>query len=210
MVKKRLQAKERRELIIEAALEVFSERGYEGATIKKIADRANINQALIYQHFKNKEDLYKSILEKTPSQFLPKKEVGKLMVGKDDREILDRFVHRYLQLMRSNEKLVKFINLGQWENPQVFEFQYFQEDKSPIKVLADFLSKRMQEGKFRTKNPRLSARVLIGVIHWYGLRCLIAKARGLKTYEEKEVLDTIIDVYLNGMVSKKKVPKKTK
>ena len=98
MGKKRLPAKERRELIIEAALEVFSERGYEGAAIKKIADRVNINQALIYQHFKNKEDLYKSILEKTPSQFLPRKEVDKLMEGKNDREILDRFVHRYLEL----------------------------------------------------------------------------------------------------------------
>jgi len=210
MGKKRLPAKERRELIIEAALEVFSERGYEGSTVKKIAERAKINQALIYQHFKNKEDLYKSILEKTPSQFLPRKEVDKLMEGKNDREILDRFVHRYLQLMRSNEKIVKFINLGQWENPQVFEFQYFQEEKSPIKILANYLSKRMEEGKFRRKNPRLSARVLIGVIHWYGLRCLIAKARGWKTYEEEEVLDTIIDVYLNGIISKKKAPKKTK
>jgi len=206
---KRIPGKERRQLILEAALETFSERGYEGSTIKKIADRAGVNQALIYQHFKNKEDLYKSILNKAPSQFLPRKEVDKMMEGKSDKEVLNRFVHRYLKLMRSNEKLVKFINLGQWENPQVFEFQYFQEDKSPIKILADYLSKRIQEGKFRKKNPRLSARILIGLIHWYGLRCLIAKSRGWKTYQEQEVLDSIVDIYLNGMISVKKTPKKS-
>jgi len=200
MGKKRLPGKERRAQILEAALEVFSVRGYEGSTIKKIADKAAVNQALIYQHFRNKEDLYKSILEKTPSQFLPRKEVERMMEGKNDREVLNRFAHRYLKIMRSNEKLVKFINLGQWENPQVFEFQYFQEDMSPIKILADYLSKRIQEGKFRRQNPRLSARILIGLIHWYGLRCLIAKARGWKTYEEEQVIGSIIDIYLNGMI----------
>jgi AcrR family transcriptional regulator len=43
-------------LILKAALEVFSERGYEGSTTKKIPDGSGVNQALIYQHFKNKEE----------------------------------------------------------------------------------------------------------------------------------------------------------
>ena len=58
MQKKRLPGKLRRELIMEAALEVFSEKGYDGSTIKKIAERAKINQGLIYQHFESKQDLY--------------------------------------------------------------------------------------------------------------------------------------------------------
>lgn len=45
-------------LILEAALKVFIEKGFAGASISKIAKAANINQSLIYHHFKSKEDLW--------------------------------------------------------------------------------------------------------------------------------------------------------
>ena len=44
MLKKRIPKGKRRELIVEAALEVFSKKGYDGSTIKKISERAQITQ----------------------------------------------------------------------------------------------------------------------------------------------------------------------
>jgi TetR/AcrR family transcriptional regulator len=200
MQRKRILGKERRELIIEAALEVFSEKGYEGATIKKIAEQAGINQGLIYQHFKNKEDLYKAIIEKASSRFLSPKNIHERMKGNDDREILKFFARLYLEIMRSNEKLIKFINFGQLENPRLFEIKYFQREESPLTILSNYLSKRMKDGKFKKKKSRLAARIFLGIIHWYGLRSLISKAKGWKVYDEDEVLDTIVDIYLHGMI----------
>jgi AcrR family transcriptional regulator len=47
-----------KEKIINAAIEIFIERGYSGSSISQIAKKANINQSLIYHHFKNKHDLW--------------------------------------------------------------------------------------------------------------------------------------------------------
>ena len=56
----------RRESIIQAAIEVFSKKGFQAATISEIAQRAGVAEGSIYQYFKNKEDLFFSIpIEKT-------------------------------------------------------------------------------------------------------------------------------------------------
>ena len=57
-VQRRLAAPERRKLILQAAQTVFMQRGYAGARTKDIAQQAGINEALIYQHFKSKEELF--------------------------------------------------------------------------------------------------------------------------------------------------------
>jgi AcrR family transcriptional regulator len=53
----------RRELILEAAASVFSERGYHAASIVHIANRAQIAKSVIYDHFASKADLHKALLE---------------------------------------------------------------------------------------------------------------------------------------------------
>lgn len=61
--RKRLSAEDRRTAILDAALEVFSKRGYNGASIDEIATAAGISKALIYEHFPSKRDLHVSLLE---------------------------------------------------------------------------------------------------------------------------------------------------
>lgn len=53
----RLAPEVRKQLILDAALTEFSERGYDGASTTLIAKRAGLAQAGIYAHFKSKEDI---------------------------------------------------------------------------------------------------------------------------------------------------------
>jgi AcrR family transcriptional regulator len=62
--RKRLSAEDRRSAILDAALEVFSRRGYNGASIDEIAGAAGISKALIYEHFPSKRELHVSLLER--------------------------------------------------------------------------------------------------------------------------------------------------
>src|SRR3954462_1955804 len=63
--RKRLSAIDRRAAILDSALEVFSKRGYNGASIDEIAQAAGISKALIYEHFPSKRDLHVSLLERS-------------------------------------------------------------------------------------------------------------------------------------------------
>src|SRR5215831_1638388 len=54
---------ERRDEIVDAALEEFASQGFRGATIKRIAERARLkSHALIYWYFPSKETLFQAVL----------------------------------------------------------------------------------------------------------------------------------------------------
>jgi len=53
---------ERREQILEAALDIFAKKGYYKASISQIAIEAKISKGLLYNYFQNKEDLLKEVM----------------------------------------------------------------------------------------------------------------------------------------------------
>jgi len=57
-------------VILQAALEIFSEKGYKDTTVADISSRANVTGPTIYEYFKNKEDILMSIPELAVENFL--------------------------------------------------------------------------------------------------------------------------------------------
>jgi AcrR family transcriptional regulator len=60
--KKKMNSADRRRSIINAARPLFAQYGYQGASVRKIAKAAGVSEALLYQHFPSKEELYQEIL----------------------------------------------------------------------------------------------------------------------------------------------------
>ncbi|HEX3802475.1 MAG TPA: helix-turn-helix domain-containing protein [Solirubrobacteraceae bacterium] len=48
--------------ILDAALELFSEHGFEGTTLQQIADRLGFTKAALYYHFRSKDDLLQALI----------------------------------------------------------------------------------------------------------------------------------------------------
>ena len=63
MARRRLTAAERRERILDAAVEVFAERGYTGASMSEIAGRAGVVASVLYDHFGSKRELHIELLD---------------------------------------------------------------------------------------------------------------------------------------------------
>src|ERR1700685_2815368 len=59
----RMQGAERRQQLIETALDVFSRKGFDGATTKEIAVEAGVTEAIIFRHFPNKQALYTAVVQ---------------------------------------------------------------------------------------------------------------------------------------------------
>lgn len=55
----------RKEQILEASLEEFSQKGFSGTKISDIVKRAEISQGLLYHYYKSKEELYIAVIEKS-------------------------------------------------------------------------------------------------------------------------------------------------
>lgn len=68
--RKRLSKDARRETIEAAALALFAERGYHGASIEEIARRSGVTAPIVYDHFESKLDLHRRLLQRTREELL--------------------------------------------------------------------------------------------------------------------------------------------
>ncbi|MFE0702140.1 ScbR family autoregulator-binding transcription factor [Streptomyces sp. NPDC058872] len=68
---KQERAERTRAAVIRAAAEVFAENGFAGASVTKIADRAEVTLGAIYFHFRNKEELARDIVAMQPELVVP-------------------------------------------------------------------------------------------------------------------------------------------
>jgi AcrR family transcriptional regulator len=68
--RRRLRAEERRESILEAANLVFGQRGYDTVRIDDVATAAGISKALIYEHFRSKQELYGELMNRAALEML--------------------------------------------------------------------------------------------------------------------------------------------
>ncbi|MCC6871039.1 MAG: TetR/AcrR family transcriptional regulator, partial [Candidatus Fermentibacter sp.] len=90
-----------REAILEAAAEVFAEKGFDGARVDEIARRAGANKAMLYYHVGDKKALYDAVVGAIQMR-------GRAMLEKileedgDPREMLRRAVGNFVSMAFSN------------------------------------------------------------------------------------------------------------
>jgi len=63
--KKKMKGHKRRQAILEASRPLFARNGFRGTSVRDIARAANISEALLYQHFAGKEELYEEVMDYT-------------------------------------------------------------------------------------------------------------------------------------------------
>jgi AcrR family transcriptional regulator len=81
--------------IQQIAVELFSEHGYEGTSLREIAEQLGVTKAALYYHFKSKEDIILSLVEDYQAQMDALIGWARERPGNAEtrREILDRYMH---------------------------------------------------------------------------------------------------------------------
>ncbi|HZT15265.1 MAG TPA: TetR/AcrR family transcriptional regulator [Gaiellaceae bacterium] len=96
----RKSKEERREEILDAAMAVFAERGYHGASTEEIAKRVGISQPYVFRLFGTKKDLYVTVVDRCFAQTLDLFE--RAAAGTRGEDALRAIGEAYAQLLASN------------------------------------------------------------------------------------------------------------
>ena len=96
--------------IIRAALELFLERGFAGASLSAIAEQAGVAKSLIHHHFGSKKELWTIVKRHTLSEYLS--EQGDALARQEpDLELIVSSMRIYFRFMKSHPE---FARLGHW------------------------------------------------------------------------------------------------
>lgn len=94
-----------RQRLLDAAAEVFVEKGYRAATVRDICQRAGANIAGVNYYFRDKESLYREMLLSPPAKSLEKHPRGAWRrEGMSPEELLEGYVKDFLQRLFDPEK----------------------------------------------------------------------------------------------------------
>jgi AcrR family transcriptional regulator len=107
---------ETEEKIFLAARDVFHEFGYEGARMQEIADRANINKAMLHYYYRSKEKLFEAVFRVSAMKVLPRV-IGIVRSKRSLPEKVTAIVHAYIDLLRANPHLPGFVIQELRRNP---------------------------------------------------------------------------------------------
>lgn len=99
--KTRIQA-QNEELILKAALEVFSAHGFRGSTVDQIAAKCGLSKPNLLYYFRRKEDIYVAVLEHTLQDWL--EPLRKLDAAGDPLGEISGYIRAKIRLSRDNPK----------------------------------------------------------------------------------------------------------
>ena len=97
-----------RSRILDAALDVFSEHGFEGSTLQQVADRLGVTKAALYYHFRSKDDILGALV--VPANA----DLGAMLdahTGTNDTPARRRqFMADYLDYLLRHRRLIAYIS----------------------------------------------------------------------------------------------------
>ncbi len=89
----------RRPEVLDAALELFLEHGYEGTSMQAIADRAGVTKPVVYACFPGKDELFRALLAREEARILG--EIQAAFAGADLADPERTLVHVYTGFLRA-------------------------------------------------------------------------------------------------------------
>lgn len=199
MEKKRVSAEKRRNQIIEITMKLFSKKGFKGTTIKDIAKKASINESILYRHFKTKEKLYEAIINTACSE-KEKPIISKELIDKtDDHVIFKDIALEIMNRLEKNQTFTRLFLFSSLEGYKLSDMFFKTRILKSFNNLADYLQKKMDDGAMKKMNPKLAARGFIGMLIYYILVQEIYGGKKIETFNNEEVADVFVGIFLKGM-----------
>lgn len=149
MAKKKEQVS--KQVIIEAARNVFIEKGFDGARMQEIADRADINKALLHYYFSSKENLFEEVFNEAFSSFIPRFN-EELKQATTFKSFLVVILNLYIKLLSKHPYIPIFILSELHRNPD--RPVKLVRGMIDMEVIKNLIEKEVDDGKLIKMDPR--------------------------------------------------------
>jgi len=148
-----------------AAMKEFAQYGLEGARVDRIAQKAKINKAMIYYHFKSKEDLYESILKEFYQEIFPRI-TGQIPKDKGAEAQLEAIVSLFIDFIsRVDQDVIRMMLRELSSGGKYFKKLMLPNVIIPMKgFVQELFTAGIQSGAFKKIVPHLTFIQMLGSI----------------------------------------------
>lgn len=201
----RLTAEARRELIVRKAIALFAEQGFRATRVKDIADKVGTSDALVFQHFPTKRELYDAILEELCARkhFT---EVEQLLYYEPEYDLEDVLTRLSAWVLERTEtgpawlRLILYAALEQDDATADLTREHFQRI---IDYVAYEIAEGQAAGRFRPGDPKSYARSFFAGLLGLSVMRTVVRDSDYANDETRSAAATHVTLFLKGLQTNK-------
>ena len=154
-IRTRMSREDRRNQILNSALDVFVEKGYNGTTTQDIAKSSNVSEVTLFRYFSSKQEIYMEAIE--PIIITTLEDSIDSTKDLNPKEKLRNIIIERIKLISKYHKVVRLILMENQVNPELGDLNY-------IKRISDLLKNSIDKMGVKFTNNEFTLRVLMGSI----------------------------------------------
>lgn len=202
----KMSGDERRQQIIQVAVDLFSKHGFRGTTTRQIALAAGVSEATVFKHFATKDDLYGAILGdkachdemKFPWEQDPV--LQDAIARKDDHAVFYNIALNALKKQQADVGFMRLIFFSALEEHDLAENFFHEFIVKIYEFIGGYIEQRQAEGAMRDIQPRIAVRALMGMILHHSLNNILwDKKRYILDITNEEAARNFAEILLRGI-----------
>jgi len=164
--RRRLRPDLRRQQILEAAVRIFYEQGYEAASLRDLAERVGINKATVYHYFESKEDILYHIVDRVGGELLEGVREA-FEAGGPPLEMLERMIRFQIGYMEHHVEEIKVL-VEEKKSLRPDLYKHVRRTEAEIlRLYKEVLERCVRAGRVRPVHITTAAFGILGQINWF-------------------------------------------
>jgi AcrR family transcriptional regulator len=187
--------------ILDAALEVFAEKGFAAARMDEVARRAGVTKGTIYLYFPSKEELFKALVREAIGGTLAQVAAYAEKFEGSARELLVSVLRTIGTVLRTSNRIVlpKIILAESGNFPDLVRFYRFEIIEKGMTLFRAIVARGIARGEFRDVAPDHVARLCVAPLLLGALWRAVFARFDPEPYDIGALIEAHIDVLLRGL-----------
>ncbi|MBI1213241.1 MAG: TetR family transcriptional regulator [Alphaproteobacteria bacterium] len=193
--------------LLDAALDVFFEKGFAAARLEDIAARAGVSKGTVYLYFDSKEDVFDALVRAIPQTNVEQVRALAADPAVPADEMLRR-VLRLVGLFLRDQRMIKFPRLivGEAANfPKLAETYKREVIDRGIGTLSSIIERGIHEGRFREVDPKNAAYAALAPLLFTAIWRTTFEQFDSSTFEADGFIEQHVETFLRG-IAKESAP----
>jgi AcrR family transcriptional regulator len=193
-----------RRKILQAATDLFLSRGFLATTTRAIAERAKVNEALIFYYFKGKQNLRWTVLqEMRESTHVIETIQARLQSRQPEKLLFAGLAEDILRMVEHDHNLLRLLLAPGLEDGDpsrsIIARFYRQHLMQSYGTLAKYIRRRIREGAYRRVDPWLASRAFFSLVAYHVIIQEFFGGKHTHSFSRKRVAKTVSLLWLEGI-----------
>jgi AcrR family transcriptional regulator len=189
-----MSSDQRRQAIVEAAVQLFAQNGFRGTTTRQLAHAVGVTEPVLYAHFQTKRDLYSAIIE----EMAKGEDAACCPSTTNDEDFFVFLASQILAWHTEDPTRIRLLLFSALEGHELSDLFYERHFLPFLEALSAHIAAKIAQGEFRPLDPMIAARAFCGMIAQFGQANTVF-GKQWNEPERKRIVSEMVNIFLGGM-----------